>query len=207
MGYRDHDLRKYGPLTILFLVAAGTGLVGYLQADPASNHDRIYLRNGGGPVLFTHAGHAARADDCVTCHHDLVGAVATDCSECHDDGYEAGLLEHAELLEIDDHTCAGCHELGDPDSIRSCRQCHPAAAIDAVVPSCGDCHDDPDYTPELASHADLLTIEDHTCDGCHVAVPVSDAYHTQCNACHLTLAPARFAAADGRARCVACHLK
>jgi len=204
----DQNLRKIAPLLVLTAACVVAGVLGYVIVDPASSQDRVYLRNGGGAVLFTHGPHAEREGGCVVCHHDLVGEIVTECAECHDDSYDAGLLEHAELLEIPDHECGGCHEIGDAESVVSCRYCHPASAgSDERPPLCSGCHDESYDEPGLVSHAELLAIEDHTCSGCHTIGTASKVYHAQCNACHAMRNSERFVNSDGDTRCEACHLK
>lgn len=195
-------------LTVVAVAACAAGLIGYLLAEPQASTDRFYIRNGGGAVVFEHAGHQQAVDGCQYCHHEMVTG-GGDCSECHDDpDYAAGMLEHAELLEIEDHECEGCHTIADAEAARGCRECHPAAASEEEAPGgCLECHDDPEYVPGLVSHGELIEIEGHECEGCHAIRTVADAYHTNCSACHLETAPERFADRDGKPLCRACHLK
>ena len=207
MARSDRNLRKTLPLTAATVIAMVVGLLGYLRADPPPGHDRIYLRSGSGPVLFTHARHADLATDCVTCHHELAQDVDSDCADCHGEGsFEADDFDHADLLEIPDHECAGCHSLAEPTAARSCRGCHLATAEGPRIEACTDCHDD-EYEPGLFSHAELLEVEDHTCESCHHPVAVAEAYHDLCNTCHLDAAADRFATADGQVQCAGCHLR
>lgn len=91
----------------------------------------------------------AEAVSCRSCHpaaqKEEPGTVA--CSACHDDEYEADMLEHQEYLEIEDHSCLGCHE---PESVseayhNGCFSCHIQASperflnADSTV-KCGGCH-------------------------------------------------------------------
>lgn len=102
-----------------------------------------------------------------------------------------------------------------------CIDCHHDLAVDLVA-SCDDCHDEGEMDADMLEHADLQSIEDHSCDGCHEIAPDEDAagcrechetaeiahiYHQQCNGCHLDQAQARFATDDAQVRCEACHLK
>lgn len=199
--------RELWPLAGLAIAGLVVGLFGYLRADPAGDPDRFYLASNGGAVLFLHAGHQERSPECERCHHELVGAVATACADCHDDSYTAALASHADLLEIPDHTCASCHEVMAAETARSCRACHAREAGEGeLLRSCQDCHDD-GYSADLASHAELLAIADHTCEGCHTTRTLADAYHTNCNACHLAQAPARFGDDSGKPLCNSCHLR
>jgi hypothetical protein len=196
-------------LPLVAVAAAGllSGLFGYLRADPARDGDRFYLRSNGGAVLFTHAAHQDRSPACERCHHELVSGAARACTDCHDDGYTADLASHDELQAVPDHTCAGCHEVAAAATARNCRDCHPREAGEGEPRlSCQNCHDD-GYSADLASHAELVAIADHTCEGCHTIRSVADVYHLNCNACHLAAAPARFGDADGKPVCRSCHLK
>ena len=102
-----------------------------------------------------------------------------------------------------------------------CITCHHDLAGERVA-KCADCHDDEDYEPGMMKHSELLEIEDHECSGCHriaaddkarscrschKADEIADRYHRQCNTCHLSRLPDRFADGDGEARCSVCHLK
>lgn len=91
----------------------------------------------------------AEAVSCRSCHpavqNEEPGMVA--CAACHDDEYEPGMLEHQEYLEIEDHSCLGCHQ---PESVseayhNGCFSCHTKASperflnADSTV-KCGGCH-------------------------------------------------------------------
>ncbi len=151
-------------LSVLVLVSFAVAGIGYLRAESQPNHDRLYLRNASGAVLFTHAAHAARADRCIDCHHDLAGPIVNACTDCHDDdSYTPDLVDHEELLEIEDHSCDGCHEIADDDQARSCRACHGG--------------------PDLAG-----IYHDH-CNACHLEADAArfaaDDGAARCSACHL----------------------
>lgn len=196
----------------LTCVAAVVALYGYLQPNRLQAGHSFYLTNTGGAVLFTHAGHQAHTDACVACHHALVRSDAYACSDCHDDpDYTHGVFDHDELLEIEDHTCDGCHEPEPDTAAVGCRTCHPAVADapDAAADpaDCQQCHDDPDYSPDEFTHADILEIEDHACRDCHGIRPVSEAYHQGCTACHRNQADDRFIDDQNKPVCQACHLK
>ena len=74
-----------------------------------------------------------QAVSCRTCHpgtqeneNRFVG-----CMECHDDSdYTPDMMSHEELVEVEDHSCLGCHA---PSSVSeayhsNCTSCHLAAA-------------------------------------------------------------------------------
>jgi len=86
---------------------------------------------------------------CRTCHPgSQSGTTPTiSCSECHDDTFSPEMLEHDEYLDIEAHTCQGCHA---PRSVSeayhtNCTSCHlekaPArfAKTDGTA-VCGACH-------------------------------------------------------------------
>jgi len=194
---------KVLPLTIVAVLAGLIGLIGYIQAGPDGEAGRYYYRCSGGAVLFEHAAHQDQVGECQLCHHEMVGGFFG----C-DPEFTADMLDHAELVAIEDHSCDGCHEIADDDQARGCRACHPAGAVEGEpILGCDGCHDDPEYAPGLVTHGELLEIEGHECEGCHTARAVADAYHSNCNACHLAEAPERFADPEGKALCAACHLK
>jgi hypothetical protein len=64
---------------------------------------------------------------CGACHGTGEGEAPT-CASCHDeeDGYEAGMLEHAELAAIEGHECTGCHVAtrGGTAMHGRCNRCH-----------------------------------------------------------------------------------
>lgn len=137
----NHGTRGPRVLIALAVVLLLIGVLGYLQADPVVTGERVYWRNGGGAVVFDHAGHVDRGDDCIVCHHTLAGEIVTECADCHDDSYTRDLLEHADLLEIEDHSCDGCHEVADDDEAEGCRECHAGAEVQAVYhQQCNGCH-------------------------------------------------------------------
>ena len=209
MNKREQGRWAVWALTILAVAAIAVAAVGYLQPDNEPDQGRRYMRNASGAVLFTHSDHQAQVGDCVSCHHELVSGGAVACTDCHEDPeYTPALADHDELLEYHEAACAECHDVAEARNAQSCRACHPAAAEegDAVL-GCDGCHDDPDYTSELAGHDELLEIEDHECAGCHTPRAVSDIYHATCNACHLNSAPDRFADGEGQVICGGCHLK
>jgi len=106
--------------------------------------------------------------------------------------------------------CGDCHHELDQASEEPhvCGSCHPAEPGEGDrFLGCQECHDDPEYTPDMVEHLDLIELEDHDCEGCHSARTLTEAFHAQCGNCHLELAPERFADAEGNSRCEACHLK
>ena len=70
------------------------------------------------------------------------------CTECHDDDYEPEMMGHDEYLEIEDHTCLGCHA--------------PSSISEAYHTNCTDCH--------LETATERFTNDDGTvnCSGCHL---------------------------------------
>lgn len=87
------------------------------------------------PILTGHncsACHATADDDeqlvmaCAACHQSGEGE-AQSCDACHpDDEFEPDDLDHAELTDIDGHTCAACHVAGrSADAYHNrCTRCH-----------------------------------------------------------------------------------
>ncbi|MGI9536520.1 MAG: cytochrome c3 family protein [Desulfocapsaceae bacterium] len=90
-----------------------------------------------------------RAASCRSCHPDTQDEEArtVDCSQCHDDDYDLDMMEHDELLEIEDHSCLGCHAPGSLAEVyhTNCTSCHLEAAAkrfangDGTV-NCSACH-------------------------------------------------------------------
>ena len=209
MSKREQGHRKTWALAVLTLSSIAIAAVGYLQADDPTDMGRRYMRNSSGAVLFDHTAHSEQAEDCVRCHHELVAGETVDCADCHDDPeYTPDLADHDDLLEYHEAACADCHDVADAENAHSCRDCHPASTMEGEATlGCDVCHDDPEYTPDLAGHDELLEIEDHECAGCHTLGAISNVYHVTCNACHLAMAPDRCADDEGQALCMGCHLK
>lgn len=102
----------------------------------------------------------------------------------------------------------------------ACVRCHHEL-VDGDAADCADCHDDPDYAPDMTDHAELVELHQAACDNCHDVADdasaencrschdetISEVYHSSCNGCHLAEAPARFADEEGQAACSNCHLK
>ncbi|MBE0583561.1 MAG: hypothetical protein IH612_07315 [Desulfofustis sp.] len=91
-------------------------------------------------------------DQAVSCRqcHPAVQQSETNtsaCTACHNDDYVPEMLSHDEYLEIDDHSCLGCHA---PRSLAdsyhtNCSDCHLDAAPEKFMNSdgtvrCGSCH-------------------------------------------------------------------
>lgn len=122
--------------------------------------------DGREPADFEHAElKEFHGRDCSTCHEQRVednqaascrnchpgtqkneaGTVA--CADCHDSSYEPDMMEHDEYLEIEEHSCLGCHAPGSVSETyhASCTNCHLEADAkrfvndDAAV-KCGGCH-------------------------------------------------------------------
>ena len=118
------------------------------------------------PVDFEHAElKEFHGRDCSTCHEQVVDddqAVScrechpgtqenegrvVDCAQCHSDGYDSDTMGHDEYLEIEDHSCLGCHTPGSvSDSYHTnCTNCHLEAAPkrfanDDGTVNCSGCH-------------------------------------------------------------------
>lgn len=115
---------------------------------------------------FTHAElKEIHGPDCSQCHEQLVSddlAVScrqchptiqhsessiVSCAECHDDSYSPDFMTHEEYLEIEEHTCLGCHAPGSLSEVyhASCTHCHLESSpekftlADGEV-SCAACH-------------------------------------------------------------------
>ena len=197
------------PLTFVAVLSLISVIIGYLADGGAEITDRRYFRNSGGPVLFDHGSHAAAANSCARCHHELFKAdLAVACSQCHEEGMAAEEFSHSELKEFHGRDCSKCHSW-DEEKVptASCRECHLKAPQEENTPTnCQKCHED-DYTPGMISHDEYLDVEDHQCLGCHSPGSVSQTYHLSCTSCHLESAPDRFAKPDGGELCGACHLR
>lgn len=160
-------------LTILMLVAVVGAVIGCLAKVDETKTDRVYLRSSAGSVLFDHGKHSKAAESCAKCHHELSSAeqVTSDedikpascrechpgmqpaekntisCQQCHDDDFTPDMLEHDEYLEVEDHTCLGCHT---PQSVSqvyhlNCTNCHLETLPNRFTNkggdvSCGACH-------------------------------------------------------------------
>lgn len=86
---------------------------------------------------------------CRTCHpgHQPSEAQTNSCLVCHDDDYTPDMLEHDEYLEVEEHTCLGCHT---PQAVSqvyhtNCTSCHLETLPDRFTTpggdvSCGACH-------------------------------------------------------------------
>ncbi len=194
-------------LTIAVIVASVATIVGCVINSSSSNTDRIYLISSAGNLLFDHGKHNKTAESCAQCHHNLYGAAfVASCEDCHDDGVEADDFDHAELKSMHERDCSKCHEQdASDDQAVSCRTCHLPVQENTDEISCSECHED--YTPDIMDHDEYLEVEDHSCLTCHTPSIVSEAYHTDCNRCHLEKAPKRFADNAGKAVCGACHLR
>lgn len=204
-------MRKDKPDILLIVVtvcALLLGIGGYFVNSAKSEIDRFYFLNKGGAVLFSHQQHIEESSEkCVQCHHTMYADEVTECADCHDDGYDYTMLTHDEMIEIEDHECGYCHRVDDSKQAQSCRKCHPPVQdAESTLIGCDSCHEE-DYSPDDLTHADLKSIEDHTCEGCHQARSVGEVYHEQCSSCHLIENHAKFAADDGKVRCEICHLK
>lgn len=196
-------------LTAVLLLALTAAVIGCLADSRQAAHDRVYLRNTAGPVLFDHTLHSTSVESCGACHHPLFSAVQSkQCAECHDEGFAPDDVNHESLIAIHNRNCAACHEeSAELDNVASCRNCHSATQqAETPTKSCTECHDD-SYTPDIMEHDEYLQVEEHSCLGCHAPRTLSEAYHTSCTGCHLEMAPKRFTKPGGEIACGACHLR
>lgn len=118
------------------------------------------------PAEFDHADlKEFHGRDCASCHEQTVeddqalscrschpGVQKNEnrtvtCGECHDDDYEPDMLEHDEYLEIEDHSCLGCHAPGSVSESyhTNCTSCHLETAPERFTNSdrtvnCSACH-------------------------------------------------------------------
>lgn len=196
------------PLVVVVVLAAVVGVVGYLMEKEPSRGERYYWQNPGGAVMFEHQAHFEMSEACENCHHDIIQAnVTRDCSECHGDDFSPSDFDHQELMAIQEHECGYCHLRDESLPVQSCRDCHPKVQDQEYgIVACPECHGN-DYTEESLTHDEMLTIEGHSCDICHVVRPVAEVYHEQCDRCHARENPGLFVSGNGKSRCEACHLK
>ncbi len=69
------------------------------------------------------------------------------CQQCHDDSFEPGMMAHNDYLQVEDHSCLGCH---NPVTVSeayhtNCTGCHRTIAPEKFVdekdaPVCRACH-------------------------------------------------------------------
>lgn len=87
---------------------------------------------------------------CRECHPGMQPSETNtnSCLECHDDdSYTPDMLEHDEYLEVEDHSCLGCHT---PQAVSqvyhlNCTSCHLETLPERFTTSggdvsCGACH-------------------------------------------------------------------
>ncbi|MFT5700364.1 MAG: hypothetical protein ACI8ZB_003238 [Desulforhopalus sp.] len=95
------------------------------------------------------SGNDVKPASCRECHPGLQPSETNtnSCLECHDDGYEPEMLEHDEYLEVEDHTCLGCHTPKTVSQVyhTNCTSCHLETLPDRFTTvggdvSCGACH-------------------------------------------------------------------
>jgi hypothetical protein len=152
-------------LTAVLIVAVVAAVAGYLADGTAGGTERLYLRSTAGPVLFDHGAHSQAADSCAVCHHPITGpaqevscrechlasqqgeATPVSCADCHDDSYTPEMMSHEEYLEVEEHSCLGCHSPRSlADSYHSnCSSCHLKTAPARFAQAggevrCGACH-------------------------------------------------------------------
>lgn len=93
------------------------------------------------------------ARSCRDCHPSVAEkstdvADLGDCLECHDEPeYAASKFTHAELLEVEDHSCSDCHQINPVVEAyhNSCSACHREQAKDRFIDDqdqaiCKTCH-------------------------------------------------------------------
>ena len=200
-------------LMLLFLIASILAVTGYQQVPQTDSEKRLYFQNSGGPVLFDHEQHADRAEGCENCHHQLYSAdVYAECVECHDDDFSVDDFSHTELLEIEDHECAYCHDIHDEREPQNCRQCHSQALLEPVIENnCVNCHDfqrgDDEWEEANISHEQMLEAHENDCTNCHAVETISSAYHSQCIKCHDYESARVFGKVAAEWDCQSCHLK
>lgn len=208
MNGRFHGLPGTRTLVILTAVAALAVCVAYLADSGPDEARRYYIRSSAGAVVFDHEAHAGYADDCASCHHELLLADSrVPCSDCHDEGMSEEDFDHEELKTIEGHACERCHQVNKNARANSCRGCHPTdEPVDLATVGCVECHDD-DFTPDMMTHDEMRGVEGHGCEGCHHPRAIGAVFHGHCSHCHLTARPGIFADQNGGARCQSCHLE
>ena len=113
------------------------------------DHETLKENHGRNCATCHEAAEPVEVLNCRSCHETTAPAepVAKSCSDCHDDGHEPGIVSHDEYLEVDDHSCLGCHT---PQTISQtyhaqCISCHQETGAERFVTaegevSCGSCH-------------------------------------------------------------------
>ncbi len=73
----------------LLVVTLIFGVAAFYYRDTQAPPDepiRIFYESKGGPVIFDHAAHSARQEDCWACHHmDGDEAEKDNCKTCHEE--------------------------------------------------------------------------------------------------------------------------
>lgn len=69
------------------------------------------------------------------------------CTECHEDGYSSDMMDHDAYMDMEEHTCMGCHS---PRSVSTayhtnCSHCHLETSRERFTQAdgevqCGACH-------------------------------------------------------------------
>jgi hypothetical protein len=153
-------------LTVVMIVAVAAVVIGCMVDVEAEKTDRLYLKNTAGAVLFDHGTHSQSADSCVQCHHNVEAETeaascrechpgiqpsetnTVACIECHDDSYSPDMMEHEEYLEMEEHSCLGCHT--------------PRSVSNAYHKNCSDCHLENSRERFTKANGELL------CGACHL---------------------------------------
>ncbi|MCK4305912.1 MAG: hypothetical protein KAY24_16865, partial [Candidatus Eisenbacteria sp.] len=106
------------------------------------------------------------------------------------------------------HNCSACHGASDSEDVLACSSCHTTDEGEAS--SCEACHEADGYTADMLEHGDLVSIEGHTCTGCHAVSRGADAVHKRCNRCHADLEKGTFftrSKDEPESVCKTCHMK
>lgn len=98
--------------------------------DPAEFAHADLKEYHGGDCLKCHE-QAAGDDQAQTCRECHPGTQENEektvgCTECHDDGFTPDMMGHDEYLEVEDHSCLGCHQPGSVSEAyhANCTACH-----------------------------------------------------------------------------------
>ena len=117
-------------LVIVLLLGVGAGTTYYRERQPLPEEPiRVAYESKGGLVVFDHAAHTGREDDCTVCHHyDGDEEEKENCRTCHEENeipvMHAYHQKGEDFLEDDDYqSCMSCHEAHGRDP-KNCRGCH-----------------------------------------------------------------------------------
>ena len=83
-----------------------------VEADDFEHDDFKEFHSGDCATCHEQSSGDEQAGSCRNCHPGVqdneIGVGG--CSVCHDEGYDRETLEHADLVEIGEHACIGCHQ-------------------------------------------------------------------------------------------------